>query len=436
MKLALILFFTTFTLIGQNVKGIVLESETNNPLEDVNVYFKKEKKGTVSNEKGEFNLEFHSKINPTDTLHFSIIGYKTKAYTFFELKEHNFVVHLSKKVENLDEVTLTSNKKLKPRLSFNKLSPLKKAIAGFGSILIGSKIYVIGGDQSFFDDNVEKTGKSDNILYDAYDGYSNILQIYDIINDVWVSPKLDFRRRAYHKVVSCDNNLYILGGLRLARNRITEFLDDKLEVFNLKKSEIAVDNTNPHQAVNFAAFVYKDNIIVMGGSTKLKENGEKILTDKSHAFNITSGYWYELPKMTKPKEVNGVIIDEKIYLIGGFNNNPLTEIESFDLISGEWKKEGDLFYPTENPALTFHNHIIYIYDDGIILTFNINTRILNEFRINLNLKDSQLQCYENNLYIIGGLNEEVYSKTPSSGLYSISLKDFSNTRVFRSKQFD
>ena len=32
-------------------------------------------------------------------------------------------------------------------------------------------------------------------------------------------------------------------------------------------------------------------------------NERKIYTDQSYIYNIGSGYWFELPKMTKPKEV-------------------------------------------------------------------------------------------------------------------------------------
>ena len=52
----------------------------------------------------------------------------------------------------------------------------------------------------------------------------------------------------------------------------SENLDDKIEILNLNTKQIVIDNTNPHQAVNFEAFSYKDNIIVMGGSVKQKNN--------------------------------------------------------------------------------------------------------------------------------------------------------------------
>mgnify|MGYP000867150210 CR=1 FL=1 len=226
-----------------------------------------------------------------------------------------------------------------------------------------------------------------------------------------------------------NNKLYVFGGKTLSTNRKREYLDDKIEVFDLKTQQIIIDNTNSHQAINFAAFAYQDNIIVMGGSIKLKNNGEKIYSDKSHLYNITSGYWYELPKMTKAKEVNGIIIKSKTYLIGGFNNYPLTEIESYDLITEKWEKEGDLFYGIENPALTYHNDTIYIFNEDKIMTYNIKTRILNEYKIDLNIKNAQIHYYKNNLYIVGGIIEDYYSKTPSSGLYSINLNEFYKTKI-------
>jgi len=174
----------------------------------------------------------------------------------------------------------------------------------------------------------------------------------------------------------------------------------------------------------------------MGGSVKLKKNGEKIYSDKIHIYNITSGYWYELSKMTKPKEVNGVIINNKIYLVGGFNKIPLKEIESYNLTTGKWKDEGDLFYGIENPALTNHGNTIYIFNDGKILTYNIKTKILNEYEINLNIKNSQIYYYKNNLFIVGGSIEDDYSKLPSSGIYSINLNEFNKTKINNSKKIN
>ncbi|PKQ43798.1 Kelch repeat-containing protein [Confluentibacter flavum] len=442
MKLTLILFFLVFTAIGQNIKGTILDEETQKPIDNVNVYYNKEKIGTVSNEKGEFNLKTISKITQTDSISFSIIGYETKNHTLLKLNELNFIIHLSKKTENLEEITITSNQNLKPKLSYNNLSPLIKGVYNFGSTLVANKIYLIGGDETYFQDNAKRTLNESSSIEDflkklksnfIWENYSDKLQIYDIEKDTWETSKLRFRKRAYHNIVFLNDKIYVFGGKTLSENKKREFLDDKIEVLNLNTKQIVVDNTNPHQAVNFAALSYQNNIIVMGGSVKQNNNGLKIYTDQSHIYDIATGYWYELPKMTKSKEVNGIIIKNKIYLVGGFNKIPLSEIESYDLVTGKWKNEGSLFYGIEKPALTHNDGIIYVFNNDKIMTYNIETKILYEYRIDLNLKSSQIHCDGHNLYILGGLIGDNYTNTPSSRLYSIDLNEFTKTEIINSK---
>ena len=441
--LILLLFFSVFTAVSQSISGKILDTETNEPIEFVNIYIEKIENGTTSNKKGEFNLKLNKKIKSREIIRFSKIGFTTNSYTHLELEQLDFVVRLSKKTEKLSEVTVTSNKKLDSKVPYKKLSSLKKGVHQFGTEIVENKIYVIGGDESIIIDTAKKAlnevsmnpnaGMADLIKeYKSnlsWERYSNKLQTYDIEKDSWSISNLEFRKRAYHKTIYINNKLYILGGKTLSPNQKFEYLDAKIEVLDLKTKEIVVDDMNPHQAINFAAVSYQDNIVVMGGSNKLKRNGEKIYSDKNHIYNITSGYWYELPQMTKPKEANGIMANEKIYLIGGSNDAPLTEIESYDLSSGIWNKEGDLLYGIENPALSYNNNVIYIFSNGKIQTFNIITRVLNEYRIGLNLKNASMYCYEDKLYILGGYTEDSYTKTPSKNLYVVDLIAFKNTKI-------
>jgi hypothetical protein len=446
MKLTLLLFFSVFTAVAQSISGKILETETNEPIEFVNIYIEKIENGTTSNEKGEFNLKLNKKIKSRETIRFSKIGFTTISYTSSELEQLDFVVHLSKKTEKLSEVTVTSNKKLDSKVPYEKLSSIKKGIHHFGSAIVDNKIYVIGGDESLIIDTAKKVlnevsmnpiaGMEDFIKEYrsnlSWERYSNKLQTYDIENDSWSISNLKFRKRAYHKTIYINNKLYVLGGKTLSPNQKFQYLDAKIEVFDLKTKEIVVDDMNPHQAINFAAVSYQDNIVVMGGSNKLKRNGEKIYSDKNHIYNITSGYWYELPQMTKPKEANGIMANEKIYLIGGSNDMPLTEIESYDLSSGKWKKEGDLFYGIENPALVYNNNIIYIFSSNKILTFHTTTKVLNEYKSGISEKDAQMYFHKEKLYILGGDVDFDFSNVPSSTLYVIDIKSFENTEILNS----
>jgi len=450
-KLAFILIFYTSSGFGQNLKGVVFNEKDNSPIESVNIYIKKIDKGTTTNDNGEFNLKLKWLVNKTDTICFSIVGYTTKCFTLLELQDKNYVVFLSEHIEPLNQVTITPNDKLKSKIHYNKLSSLKGGLFSFGSALIEDKIYVIGGDASYIEETTKKIfsnygdlGYGDLDLgfgqflkrlrfNPTWEIYKGNLQIYDIITDTWTTSDLKFRKRAYNNLNYYNNKIYIIGGTRLSTNRKFEYLDDKIEVFDLKTQTIIIDDTNPHQATNFASFIYDSNIIVMGGSVKLKKNGEKLFTNKSHIYNLESGYWYRLSDMSEAKEVQGVLIKNKIYLIGGSNNKPLKKIETYDLTTGKWTDEGELFHGIKNPALAFHGSIIYIFDDGKLYIYDINTKELNEYLVDLFFKSPELYFFNNKLYLLGGYREDEFSKKALSGVFSIDLDQFEKTKINRSK---
>ncbi len=451
MKLTLILLLSTFTLFGQNIKGVVLDAETNQPLEYVNIFCEKENTGTISNQKGAFNLKLLAKINDDDSIHFSMIGYFSKNYTYANLKEKNFMVHLTKKIENIQEIEVQSNRILKSELPYSKLPSLKNGVHSFGSELIDGKIYIIGGDESFVEESGKKildetsTLPEDQVFSylvkkarfnNTWEHYIGKLQIFDIEKNDWHYPEIKFRERAYHNIKYANNKLYVLGGKSISLNQKFEYLENKIEVFDLKTQTIEVDETNPHMAVNFQSFVCNNGIIVMGGSVKLNNDGDKTFSNKVHLYDLTTGFWYELDDMPAAKEAKGIIVNNTIYLIGGNNNRTLKNIDSYDLSTGIWRTEAELFSAIERPALTSFEDVIYIFNDDKMLTYNINTKVLNEYKLDLNLFASEIYYYDGKLYIAGGYNQQRFSKSVSKNMYSIDIKEFSKTQIINSRKFN
>lgn len=438
MKLLVLILFSTLSAYTQTISGKVLDDQTNEPLENVTIYLKKQNTGTTTNKEGVYNVPVQINLTLSDTIIFSSIGYTTKQYVVSELKTINFIVHLSKQTELLNEITVYNKNELKPSIPFKKLAPLKRAIYNFGSTRVGNKLYVIGGDASFYHD-AEKEAQDNSLTYGEFlrtlkdnftwENYSDLLQIYNIENDTWESKDLEFEPRAYHKLVNVNDKIYVLGGKTLSLSRKREYLGNNIEVFDINSNEIIVDHTNPHQAVNFAAFSFNDNIIVTGGSVRQKYNGEKVYTNSSHIFNISSGKWYELAPMKTPKEVNGILVKDIIYLIGGFNKTPLNTIESYNIKSGIWKHEPHLPFPMKRPSLAFYENIIYIFNEDKILTYNTENNVINTYKINLYLKNAQMHYYDNHLYLLGGNIEDEYTKTPSSNVYKINIHDFKTSAI-------
>lgn len=432
--------------IAQSINGTIISTNTNLPIENTNVFALFSKTGTISDGNGKFSLKLLPEFKYDEILEFSHIGFTTLKIYLDDLRKNKFTVLLSSEIENLSELKIKANHKLylKSKLDFNILAPLKYPVFSFGSFLMDGKIYVIGGDGSRESDSWNKVTreKADPSLKDLQDElrynstflfYKGDFSTYDIKTDTWATSPIKFTKRAYHGIHLYNNSIYVLGGKRISVNGKFEYLQDQIEVLDLNDKVIKKDNTNPHQAANFASFTYKDNIIVMGGSVKATESGKKDFINKVHLYNIPSGYWYELDTMPQAKETTGILVDDKIYLIGGNNGKPISKIESFDLITEKWQTEGELFSGLERPAITSYKNTIYFFEDRKMCVYNLKTKQLKEYEIELPLKYSAMYYYDNKLYLLGGLTDINYSTTPSSKVFSIDINEFETTKPTKIK---
>ncbi len=449
--LALFISLTSIGFSAQTLKGKVFG--TNNvPLSEASVYIKKLYKGVSTNNKGEFKIHIKKKILKTDTLVFSHIGYTAKRLSFHDFVQSNRMVTLEPKLMALDEVTVsTKRKRLKTFLNYTKLPPLERGLFSFGSVLANNKIYVSGGNKSnkfnplnnAFDLDkytsrpftpisqiLQETGTAD-----TWDHYNDELYAYDLETETWEKSSLKFIKRAHHNLHFYDGKIMVIGGKTLSKNRKFQYLENKIEEFNVGKNKIAIDEANPHKAVNFASFLKDDYLIVLGGSKKITFTGIKKFENKIHVYDLKKGYWYHVSYMPVPKETTGVLIDDTIYLFGGNNGQSLKNIESFNIKNGRWKIEGELFSAEDRPAITHHENTVYIYVKGRVLTFNVDTKELNQYLINLAVESPTLYCANDKLYILGGFTNRYSRTTVSNDLFSIDINEFDKTALNKSRTF-
>ncbi|MFB9079130.1 carboxypeptidase-like regulatory domain-containing protein [Flavobacterium procerum] len=436
----LIPFFTN----AQTINGIVKSQTTNLPLQDANIYTLHAKTGTITTDNGKFSV----KVKTNDTLQVSHIGYITAKIAVNDFKKSDFTISLQEEIETLKNVEIKIQQKLKSKIHFNKLAPLKNAVFSFASLLYNGKIYVAGGETSY-SSNAFEIAKTKTISHDPQvfmsiyfqelrrqegsTSYSGDLSIYDIKTNTWETSKTKFIKRAYHNLHFYDNSLYILGGKRISANGKFEYLENQIEILDIFKNEVITDKTNPHQAINSLSFIYKDNIIVMGGAIKTTTKGKKTFTNKTHFYNITSGLWYELSEMPIAQEANGILIEDKVYLIGGNNGIAMSKIQSFDLINDKWLNEGELFSELERPAVASQNNLIYIFDNKKLYSYNVTTKLLKEFIVDIDIRYAAMHLFQNKLYIVGGISQDELSSKPTGDVYSISVDEFESTKPSRIK---
>ncbi|WP_353779929.1 carboxypeptidase-like regulatory domain-containing protein [Winogradskyella sp. 3972H.M.0a.05] len=444
-------FFVSFSLglSSQTIRGVVLNEENKQVITNVHVYIN-EKIGAISNEKGKFELRLSDEDSNSQFVHISHVAFNTKKINLQRIvNKKDVVIYLKPLINTLDETLIGHKRKLKSRLKYEELRPMNKPLYAFASVLIDDEIYVVGGNNSFDLDRVRLANRNTSEKYRkptllnflqelrevsfSQENYSDLMMIYDINKNIWKVSDKEFRARTSHSIHAYKDDMYILGGDRKSKYGEIKYLDHVIEVYNRDSNTISHDFTNPHQAVNFASIQYGNYIITVGGIEKINKNGSKRYSDAMHLYNLETGRWYELGKLPNPREVKGLLLNNKIYLVGGRNRLLLNTIESFDLDTGKWEVEGKLFNRIARPGLASHKNTIYIFNNSKLLTYNTETDVLNEYSVNLQIQSPELFFHKGKLYIIGGYIEKSYSTIASQGVYSIDLNQLSKTKIRRSK---
>lgn len=99
------LLFCISNLFSQEITGVVLNKKNNLPLEGATIYFDNTTKGTISNSKGFFSLDFDRSLNTP--LIVSFLGYKKKTVTNYN-SNTPLKIYLEEDVSALSEVFLSS----------------------------------------------------------------------------------------------------------------------------------------------------------------------------------------------------------------------------------------------------------------------------------------------------------------------------------------
>lgn len=451
------IFFSLFIIFcsqsfAQQLEAKVLDADTNNPLEGVHIYYTNQKAVEITDKQGNFSIKYR-KEHLDDSIHFSILNYKKTAIILRDLISRKSPVLLEQTTESLTEVTISSQTKHFKNVPYKKLENLPYGLFEFGSVLKDGKIYIIAGNATTRTDdlnhrlsiNNENVSDPNGMLKQLtknsfsinFDDFRGDLLVYDIETDHWTKKlKNTFAERAMNGMLAYKEKFYVFGGKTLSKNGKFEYLDNTIEIYDPKTDSILVDETNPHMAVNAASFVYQNNLVIMGGSVKKnRERDTKVYTNKVHLQDLETGLWYELGNMPEAKETQGILIDNKFYMVGGFDGKKLTGIESYDLNTRKWHREAILFQGMAQPALASHGNLLYIYDDGKICTYNLITKTLKEYHIPIRRQASAMHIYENKLILMGGVSNYNYNFLPRNSVYQINLKDIEHSEIMQSKNF-
>jgi hypothetical protein len=63
------------------------------------------------------------------------------------------------------------------------------------------------------------------------------------------------------------------------------------------------------------------------------------------------------------------------------------------------------------------------------------TKILNEYKIEIDIHDAKMVNYENDLFILGGFSKSEFELRPSKEFYKIPIENFKNTKIEKQRTF-
>lgn len=431
--LTLVIFLTFFdsSSLFSQVGGRIVDAKTKQPLVGANIYTDLGVGVSVADKKGEFMINNGELLRDADALCFSFVGYCTKRFSVTSLLQKKNVILLQEEPFALGEVTVYGIKKSYLRLPYTQISSMPVPLYSFAMISLEKKLYLTGGDRSQIKPPMgfSLTGSGGLPSGFVYEKYSNKIYVYDIISNTWTIINKKLRERAYHSALYNDGKIYVMGGKRFSTNRKIEYLDETVEIYDIHRDTLLTDPVNPHQAASAAAFVYDDKLIVMGGSTYRIENGWQKYSDKIHMLDLKEGVWYEAGKMPLGMETNGILVGHTVFLFGGYRQRTLSDILTYDLITGLWRKRGKLWFSVGKAALARGGDKVYILENGVIQVYNLYTNEIKAYQIDLKLREGGLYCTDDKLIIVGGYSEGIDGKLGDAGVYEVRLSDFSRTEL-------
>lgn len=224
-------------------------------------------------------------------------------------------------------------------------------------------------------ENNTKEIEDQSLDEDRNDGEESCFLFSTRLNRFFRLPRLNLARY-WHMMVAFKNNVYVLGGkvrensensiISSVEKMNLEEIKEKLMAFDAKKNSSFNIDTNWSEVEPFTkprykgnAFVYNENIFLIGGLTKNNKTCRYI--EKYHRGNNQWTFLkWKLPFAIHSSSLTALNHNELI-LIGGRNDAGLvSSIYQIDIIKGRYKSRRG-FSLREYPKILHYNDNIYIF---------------------------------------------------------------------------
>ncbi len=238
------------------------------------------------------------------------------------------------------------------------------------------------------------------------DQYSGIVEKYNVADNSWSVLTSSLIPRQYSSSAIIGEELFIFNG-----DVKDEKQNRKVEVVNLKTGEITFTTDNPHPAHAGGVVVWNDIIYSFGGKNSAVE---PMYSNRLYCFDHSSKRWIKLAPMAEAKEAKGVVVEGKIYVIGGNTGKPSYRIDMYNTETNTWTHLTDLPVGISANSLVAHGTKIYTLFDSknqsYIGCYDIPTNTFSVVKSNKMVarKDAGAQVLNDKLYIFGGSTDDTF----------------------------
>ncbi|KAA2224672.1 Kelch repeat-containing protein [Chryseobacterium sediminis] len=281
-------------------------------------------------------------------------------------------------------------------LNFKNLANMSVGRGAAASVIVNDNIYVSNG-------------------YQDKGGNANYIEKYNITDNKWSILNTTLFTKKFANSETYNNKIYIFNG----------WGNSHLEIVDLATNTVTKGAVNRSYTGNAGSALHNGKIYVFGGSG-LNGVATTVFSNRFQYYDIASDTWHPLPNMPTARETKGKIVNDKLYVIGGFNGTSSRLINVFDLNTNLWTDQYTMPAAISGHSLAVSGNKIFIaggYNNQTFLAyFDTTTNKLHQLSSNMiPRRHAALEVYNNKLYIIGGSTTSV----TSSAIKSLQVADIS-----------
>ncbi|WP_139348591.1 kelch repeat-containing protein [Chryseobacterium sp. JV274] len=285
-------------------------------------------------------------------------------------------------------------------LQFKNLANMSVGRGAATSVIVDDNIYVSNG-------------------YQDKGGNANYIEKYNITDNKWSVLNPTLLSKKFANSETYNNKIYIFNG----------WGNSHLEIVDLETHKITKGAVNRSYTGNAGSAIHNGKIYVFGGSG-LNGVATTVFSNRFQYYDIASDTWHPLPDMPTAREARGKIVNDKLYVIGGFNGTSSRLINVYDLNTDRWTDQFTMPAGISGHSLAVSGNKIFIaggYNNQTFLAyFDTTTNKFHQLSSNMiPRRHAALEVYNNKLYIIGGSTTSV----TKSAIKSIQVADISDSTL-------